>query len=115
MEEGTHEDLPAREFGVLVGEQTEFRFFASSTRRGDRVGTIIDSWGMADADLVELPPMRAVLEGQGKGQLVPVRLRSVVTEVGTLQVFCLERDGPGRWKLEFDVRGAVDAVTGPGG
>jgi len=105
MEEGSHADLEGREFGVVVGEPMEFRFFASSTRRDDGVGTAIESWDMEETDLSELPRLSALLEADGQeGQLVPVRLRSMVTEVGTLQVFCVERDGPGRWKLEFDVR-----------
>jgi len=27
-----------------------------------------------------------------------------VTEVGTLELWCLSRDGKQRWKLEFNVR-----------
>jgi hypothetical protein len=105
MEEGSTTDLTGREFGVVVGQPMEFRFFASSVRRNDRVGHIVESWDL-DEQLTELPPLRAVLdaEGQQEGAFVPVAIKSVVTEVGTLQVWCVERDGPGRWKLEFDVR-----------
>jgi hypothetical protein len=87
-----------------VGRPTEFRFFSSAARRGDRVGTTVESWDL-DAELAEMPPLMTVLEAEGReGTLVPVRLQSSVTEVGTLQLWCVERDGPGRWKLEFDVR-----------
>ena len=104
MEEGTTTDLEGREFGVVVGQPMEFRFFASSVRRNDRVGTVIESWDIEE-ELIELPPLRAVLQADGQeGVLVPVKISSVVTEVGTLQVWCVERDGPGKWKLEFDVR-----------
>jgi hypothetical protein len=34
-----------------------------------------------------------------------VRLTTRVTEVGTLEVWCVARDGARRWKLEFNVRG----------
>ena len=105
MEEGSQADLEGRELGVVVGQPMEFRFFASSTRRDDLLGSTVESWDLEEAELAELPRLTAVLQGDGQeGQLVPVRLRSVVTEVGTLQVYCVERDGPGRWKLEFDVR-----------
>ena len=30
MEEGTQADVPPQEFGLVVGEPTQFRFFASS-------------------------------------------------------------------------------------
>jgi hypothetical protein len=104
MEEGSRAELSGREFGVVVGQPMEFRFFASSVRRGDRVGTVIESWDIEN-ELTELPPLRAVLEADGpEGSLVPVKISSIVTEVGTLQVWCVEREGPGRWKLEFDVR-----------
>jgi hypothetical protein len=104
MEEGTTAELEGREFGVVVGQPMEFRFFASSVRRGDKVGAAIESWDVGD-ELSEMPPLKAVLQADGhEGALVPVRLHSVVTEVGTLQVWCVERDGPGKWKLEFDVR-----------
>lgn len=105
MEEGTTIELKGREFGVIVGEPMEFRFFASSVRRNDRIGSSIESWDVEE-ELTELPPLKAVLEaeGQEEGAFVPVSIHSVVTEVGTLQVWCVERDGPGRWKLEFDVR-----------
>lgn len=104
MEEGSSAVLSGREFGVVVGQPMEFRFFASSVRRDDEVGTVIESWDVED-ELTELPPLRAVLQADGQeGSLVPVRIHSKVTEVGTLQVWCDERQGPGRWKLEFDLR-----------
>ena len=39
-----------------------------------------------------------------EGRSVPVRLETVATEIGTLELYCVEKDGPGRWKLEFNVR-----------
>ncbi len=104
MEEGSDTGLPGRDFGLVIGQPTEFRFFSSPSRRGDRVGDVVESWDL-DEELAEMPPLMTVLQAEGReGSLVPVNLRSVVTEVGTLQLWCVERDGPGRWKLEFDVR-----------
>ncbi len=45
MEEGTDAELPAQEFGLVVGEPVHFRFFGSSVRRQDQVGTLLDFWG----------------------------------------------------------------------
>ena len=33
-----------------------------------------------------------------------MRLRSEVTELGVLELWCVARDGSGKWKLEFNVR-----------
>ena len=38
------------------------------------------------------------------GQTLAVTLEVEVSEVGTLKIWCVARDGSGRWKLEFNVR-----------
>ena len=38
------------------------------------------------------------------GEVVPVRLHSHVTEVGTLDLWCRSTRDDRRWKLEFNVR-----------
>jgi molecular chaperone DnaK (HSP70) len=102
MEEGTEADMPGQEFGLVVGEPAEFRFLASTVRRGDPVGTLIEDY---EGQIDELSPLAATLESKGKeGRTVPVHLHSKVTEVGTLELWCLSRDGRERWKLEFNVR-----------
>ena len=105
MEEGTQADLPGQEFGLVVGEPAEFRFLSSATRRGDEVGACVDPWEPGDEGIEETTTVSATLEAENReGSLIPVRLRTAVTEVGTLELWCVERDGPGKWKLEFDVR-----------
>jgi hypothetical protein len=102
MEEGTETDVPGQEFGLVVGVPAEFRFLGSSVRRGDTVGTLIDDW---EGEIEELSPLTTTLEAPNReGQTVPVHLHSKVTEVGTLELWCLSRDGKQRWKLEFNVR-----------
>lgn len=105
MEEGTQADIPPQEFGLVTGEPTQFRFFASSVRRDDKVGTMIDDVAGRD-DLEELAPIETTLPGQPQpyGDLTPVNLQAAVTEVGTLELRCLEKNGAGRWKLELNVR-----------
>jgi hypothetical protein len=105
MEEGTQADVPPQEFALVVGEASRFRFFASSVRRDDRVGTTLPDAARSD-ELEELAPIETTLPaapGQ-EGGLVPVNLQAAVTEVGTLELRCLQKDGPGRWKLELNVR-----------
>jgi hypothetical protein len=102
MEEGTESDVPGQEFGLIVGEPAEFRFLGSTIRRADTVGTLLDEW---EGQIDELSPMSTTLEAPGKqGRTVPVHLHSKVTEVGTLELWCISRDGKEKWKLEFNVR-----------
>lgn len=105
MEEGTQADVPPQEFGLVVGEPTRFRFFASSVRRDDRVGTMLDKVTGND-ELEEISPIETNLPATDDtaGTLVPVQLQAVVTEIGTLELRCLEQGGTGEWKLELNVR-----------
>jgi hypothetical protein len=102
MEEGTEAQIPNREFGLVVGEPAEFRFFNSAVRKNDAPGELIEDFG---DDLEELSPVEVNLTGSS-GELVPVTLETAVTETGLLQLWCVARDGR-RWKLEFNVREQV--------
>ncbi|HEX8719928.1 MAG TPA: Hsp70 family protein [Pyrinomonadaceae bacterium] len=102
MEEGTEAAIPSREFGLVVGEPAEFRFLSSTVRRGDEIGSIVEDWG---DEIEESSPLEVTLKVEGKEDTVmPVRLETRVTEVGTLEVWCVSRDGSRRWKLEFNIR-----------
>jgi hypothetical protein len=102
MEEGTEAKVPDREFGLLVGEPAEFRFLTSTIRKQDPIGTLLEDWG---DDLQELSPLEVTLQMDGQhGTVVPVRLETRVTEVGTLEVWCVTRDGTNRWKLQLNIR-----------
>ena len=105
MEEGTQAEIPPQEFGLVVGEPTRFRFFASSVRREDRVGSMLED-AVGTDDLEEVAPIETTLTAASgnEGKLVPVNLQAAVTEMGMLELRCLEKDGPGRWQLELNVR-----------
>lgn len=104
MEEGTQQELPNDEFGLVVGEPVRFRFFASNIRREDKVGTRLDYW--TDEELDELDEIEVILpeEGRRPGEVIPVHLCAAVTEVGTLELQAVSQKDNGRWKIEFDVR-----------
>jgi hypothetical protein len=108
MEEGTAAEVPGQELGVVVGEKVRFRFFGSSVRRKDAVGTALDRWKGDELD--ELAPIEVDLpaEGRSEGDVVPVRLRSSITEVGTLLLEAVPltpKKKDERWKVELSVRG----------
>ncbi len=102
MEEGSKVDLPKKEFGLLTGESAQFRFFSSSLRADDQVGLVVDD---AESELEEMSQLSIMLPGmEGKRELVPVRLCSVVNELGVLELWMQHAKSDARWKLEFNVR-----------
>ncbi|MYM93084.1 Hsp70 family protein [Duganella vulcania] len=108
MEEGSEIELPNQEFGLVVGEPVQFRFFGSSVRRQDQIGDLLDFWG-AD-ELIELNEIQATLSTEGRtvSDVVQVRLHAMATESGTLELQAVANDGQ-RWKVEFDVRAGAQA------
>jgi hypothetical protein len=102
MEEGTEAQVADREFGLIVGEPAEFRFLTSTVRKQDAVGTLLEDWG---EELQELSPLEVTLHLDGqRGAVLPVQLETRITEVGTLEVWCVARDHAHRWKLELNIR-----------
>jgi hypothetical protein len=101
MEEGSEVAIPGREFGLIVGQPAEFRFFASTARKNDQAGDLIEDFG---DQLEELSPMEVSFpSGEVSSDVVPVSFQTVITETGVLQLWCAARDGR-KWKLEFNVR-----------
>ncbi|HEV2447653.1 MAG TPA: Hsp70 family protein [Candidatus Sulfopaludibacter sp.] len=104
MEEGSNARIPGREFGLVIGQPAEFRFFTSAGRKNDQPGDLIEDFG---DELEELSPMEvSFAAGESSSEVVPVSFETVVTETGMLQLWCVARDGR-RWKLEFNVRERV--------
>ena len=106
MEEGTEQELTNQEFALVLGEQATFRFFSHATQSLSNgtepvIGTFLRNWKQ---ELSELHPIEALLDkGEGDGKTVRVKIKSRVTELGVLEVWCVSQDGR-KWKLEFDIR-----------
>lgn len=100
MEEGTTVRLTDQEFVLVVGEAATFDFLGSSVRFDDTPGAIIDDW---EGEIEPITTLETTLDGEA-GTLIPVTLEIVVTEIGTLEVWCVSDAGGRRWKLEFNVR-----------
>jgi len=103
MEEGTETSLN-QEFGLIVGEPVKFDFMGSAVRRKDKVGMILNEW---QEDIEEITTIETNLEGD-EGDAVPVTLEVKVTEVGTLEIWCVSKKLDKKWKLEFNVREKED-------
>ena len=107
MEEGIEANLQTQEFGLVVGEPVHLRFFGSSVRRQDQLGTLLDFW--QPDELQALGDIQATLPSEGRqvGEVVQVKLRAVATDTGTLELTAVATQGNEHWKVEFDVRGAA--------
>jgi hypothetical protein len=103
MQEGTELLIEGREFGLVTGGTAEFRFFSSSVRSGDMPGQILPDAEreLDDAGLLEvaIPALDVPV-----GQVVPVRVSPVVTELGILELWMRHTNSDRRWKVEFQVR-----------
>lgn len=107
MEEGTSAAITDREFALLVGEPAIFDFLSSTTRLTDAVGTVVEDWHgeIQPVTTLETTLDRTDTEGEKeKGQTIPVTLELKVTEVGTLELWCVSKTDDRRWKLEWNVR-----------
>ncbi|MFQ3270265.1 MAG: hypothetical protein ACI9A1_000579, partial [Lentimonas sp.] len=104
MEEGTEEVLDSREFGLVTGEEVTFRFFSSSVRSGDVVGTVLPDAEKELEETLELKTVLTPLEGHATGEAVPVKIHAKVTEMGTLDLWMQHTRSDHKWKLEFAVR-----------
>jgi len=105
-EPGQEIDLAERRFELLVARPVEFPLFVSSTRLADRPGELVP---VNPEQMTPLPPIRTVLRKRKKSDpdSVTIQLHARLTEIGTLDLWCGEVQGPGRWRLEFDVRSAT--------
>ena len=104
MEEGSEVFIDARDLALVTGQPAEFRFFSSEVRSGDAPGQIIPD---AEKELLEISLLEVNLEAVEDipaGQPVPVQINSVITEVGTLELWMKHTKSDRRWKIEFLVR-----------
>jgi hypothetical protein len=101
MEEGTGSSLPDQEFVLVVGEPVKFDFLGSTVRLDDAPGALVDEW---EGEIEHITTIETTLDGEA-GSAIPVILEVKVTEIGTLELWCVSRENPDRrWKLEFNVR-----------
>ncbi|HEX7699682.1 MAG TPA: Hsp70 family protein, partial [Kofleriaceae bacterium] len=123
LEDGAHVQL-ARDFKLVTNRPVSFRLY-SSTTRDDQPGAIVPVGdGKAEtlddgSDLLELPPIVTVLRARGRSE-VTVRLEVVITELGSLEIRCVDQSPAGRdsdehWKLAFDMRSGGHAPVAEAG
>jgi hypothetical protein len=106
LEEGQDVVLEKPELELALGQPVTFPLYTSTVRGDDRAGDVLS---VAPEQLLRLPPLHTVLRGGKRSgtKRVPVTLAARSTAIGTLELFCVARDGGNRWRLEFNVRDLV--------
>jgi molecular chaperone DnaK (HSP70) len=106
MEEGSSVDIPSQQFVLRVGQTAEFRFMAAARRDTEQPGDVVEDWEPDDgSEIDEIANLTLDLADAGQpGETVAVSLRTHLTELGTLELWCDERGGQRHWKLELQVR-----------
>ncbi len=104
LQEGEEVALPEPELELQIGQPVLFPLY-TSTVRDDKAGDVLE---LSPKQLLQLPPLHTVLRGgkRSGAKRVPVTLAAKCTEIGTLELYCVSREG-NRWRLEFNVRDVV--------
>lgn len=109
-EEGQEILITERTFALRLGHPVRFHLVSSSADTVYRAGELID---ITDGDFVRLPPIATVVQPRGASTAreTAVRIATSLTEIGTLDVHCIELDDPAqRWLLEFQLRSETAQV-----
>jgi hypothetical protein len=105
QEEGTELDIRQREFGLVVGGPVKFHLFASNLRKKEEAGEVIEDWSGEIEEITTMETELTSTGGEEGGNVIPVWLQIKLTEIGTLELWCVSsEDESKRWKLEFNLR-----------
>lgn len=103
QEEGETVDLGGKVFQLTLGRPVRFPLYSTTSDRMEKPGDVVP---VAD-DMEQLPPIHSLLKGAaGKSGGVPVHLRASLTEIGTLELWCVAESSREMWRLEFELRGS---------
>lgn len=113
LEEGEEIALERPELELALGQPVMFPLYTSTVRGDDHAGDLLR---VSPEQLLQLPPLHTILRGGKRSgtKRVPVTLAARCTEIGTLELYCVARDGGNRWRLEFNVRDIVNESAEPG-
>ncbi len=105
MEEGTSVQIKEKEFGLVVGEPAVFHIFSSTSRQDDKPGEIVEDWEGSIEPVGNMETMLPSTDEETGGTVVPVWIESTMTEIGTLELRCVDSmDASRKWKLEFNLK-----------
>nr|WP_229520584.1 Hsp70 family protein [Massilia sp. IC2-476] len=103
--------LVSRSFALRLGRPVRFHLVSSTADPGGVLPQPGDLLDLPASDIVRLPAISTVLRSKRSAD-IPVQLAAVLSEVGTLEVFCIaEEDASQRWRLEFQLRAQEDEAV----
>lgn len=109
LEPGRVLRLENAEFDLLVNQPVRFQCFYSYRRAGDAAGAVVP-WNAEDfrplpslQTAIHLPPERP----RPANNRVRVTLEASLSELGLLQLYCVESADGGRWRLDFNLRRGI--------
>ena len=110
LEEGQEIVLDKPELELALGQPVSFPLYTSTVRGFDRPGDVLQ---VAPSQLWQLPPLQTILRGGKRSgtKNVRVTLAARCTEIGTLELWCVAKEGSNRWRLEFNVRDIIQEPT----
>lgn len=102
QEEGQVVDAGSQTFQLSLGRPVRFPLFSTASDRLERAGDVIQ----VSDDLHALAPTHTLLKSrEAAAGTVPVHLQAMLTEIGTLELWCVSNSSSERWRLEFELRG----------
>ncbi len=119
-EEGREVELEGRRFALRTGRPVRFHLASTTADAAPPgAGDVVE---LGRDDIEPLPPVATVVRagdaaagGRG-GRDIAVRLSTVLTELGTLEMHCVAADDPARrWRLDFQLRAGADDAEGVAG
>ncbi len=109
MEAGETARIDNAEFDLRVNQPVRFQCHFSRRREGDAPGAVVPWNGR---DFHPLPPLQTAIHlppdrPRPANDRLRVCLESSLNELGIFQLWCVEEGGPGRWRLDFNLRRGV--------
>jgi len=108
-EEGSTLELDLENLQLVANKPVSFRLYSSLVRTEDQQGDVVRFSGAERAELHTHAPLEAVIRFGKKAEerLVPVKLGTHLTEIGTLEIWAESKVSEHRWRLQFELRKPV--------
>ena len=99
LEEGQEIVLEKPELELALGQPVTFPLYTSTVRDDDKAGDLLK---VAPDQLLRLPALHTILRGGKRAGIkqVPVTLAARSTEIGTLELYCVAKEGGSRQGMD---------------